>query len=410
MTQLPENYLRLSDKLKESILLFMFIAVPVITRAQSAEVKNYLESLKQAGKEPIAFMKDALLKADLLIFDDAAHSAQEPFDFYQQLIRDPQFNKKVKFIFIEVFSISSQPYLDRYLANPDKDSTILFPVFQNDFSGYGWRYETYFSLLKTVWELNQHFQEKEKIRVIGVDQPIFWEGIKTYHDYEVFLNSLDARDYFMYLQIVKNMNNFNGNDKGIFFTNTRHAYTDLHSKDGKLIWNCGTFFRLLYPEKTISIRIHNASLLVENQAKADRKTAEGTEGITFKWVKMDNGKWDSAFALNLNKPIAFYLQSTPFGKYPYIGNQMLNIKPGQNMLNAYDAMLFLGPIDSLHFSSTVDFIYTSDFKKELLRRIKVLYDGKTDELLKENEASTLEKYIDKTVRKENRTKNNLIRE
>lgn len=396
---------------KSRIRLFFFFALfilPLSFLGQSKDVKNYLQSLHQQGKEPVQFMKEALRKADLLIFDDAVHSAQEPFDFYQQLIVDPDFHTRVRFIFIEVFSITSQPYLDRFLSSPDMDSSILFPVFQNDFSGYGWRYDTYWALLKTVWQINHKLPEKERISVVGVDQPVYWESIKTYEDYELFSNSLEARDYFMYLQITRHMNDFKMGQKGIFLTNTRHAYTNLHSKDGKQIWNCATFFRQWHPGKTISIRIHNATLLVEKKVEAKHKTAQGTEGVSFRWVKMDNGKWDSAFALYGNKPFALYIKSTSFGSTPYIGNQMLGAKKGETMLNAYDALLFLGPIESLHFSGKFDFIYTANFKKELARRLNILYDGKTEDILKEYGQSTIEGCINILTRKEDRQSNTLI--
>jgi hypothetical protein len=125
---------------------------------------------------------------------------------------------------------------------------------------------------------------------------------------------------------------------------------------------------------------------------------------------MDHGRWDSAFAYNSNKPVALYLAGTPFARTPYLGNQMLNSHPGETMLDAYDALLFLGPIESLHFSATIDFIYTESFKAEVARRVKVLYDGNIESLLKENRVNTLDEYIQLVVRRGERRTNNLIKD
>ena len=34
--------------------------------------------------------------------------------------------------------------------------------------------------------------------MIGVDQPIYWEGIHSKEQYNIFSESLMARDYFMF--------------------------------------------------------------------------------------------------------------------------------------------------------------------------------------------------------------------
>ncbi len=389
------------------LLCYLSILTSIPCVAQSDAVLKYARVLKLNGNSPKQFVNDALLKADLLIFDDAIHSAQEPFDFYQELLRDQNFNSKVKFVFIEVFSIATQPHLDRFMASPIRDRNLLKPVFQNDFSGFGWRYETYLALLETVWEVNQKLPDSEKIKIIGVDQPIFWKGINSREDYEAFNHSLNARDYFMFLEISSHLTNFTSGKKGIFLTNTRHAYTDLHASDGTLFWNCATFFHQRFPGKTLSIRLHNVSLSIEKIMNATQKTIEGTDGISYKWVKVDNGKWDSAFALNNNKPVAFPLANNSFGKTKYIGNQMLQSRDDQTMSSAYDAIIFLAPQKSLYFSATLDFFYDDDFKKELKRRIEIIYGPDISPFLKQNNCSGLDECISIIANREAKKKNTL---
>ena len=64
------------------------------------------------------------------------------------------------------------------------------------------------------------------------------------------------------------------------------------------------------------------------------------------------------------------------------------------MEDAYDAIIFLKPLNQLHFSATTDFFFTPDFKKELKRRITILYGGRIKDMLNEYKVKTIEECID----------------
>lgn len=86
---------------------------------------DYLNVINKSGQEPVKFVNNLLNDHDLLILDDALHLAKEPFDFYQKLIKNDQFKSKVKYIFIEVISITSTEDFIEYVKhnskiNPDK--------------------------------------------------------------------------------------------------------------------------------------------------------------------------------------------------------------------------------------------------------------------------------------------------
>ena len=76
---------------------------------------------------------------------------------------------------------------------------------------------------------------------------------------------------------------------------------------------------------------------------------------------------------------------------------MLNIAPNQTMYDAYDALIFLGPVEKMHKTALVDFIYTNEFKKEVERRYRILY---TEEQIKKEfddyGVNDLKKLIEKT--------------
>jgi hypothetical protein len=387
--------------LRNTILLLCFFLTQ-LTQAQTTTQNNaaaHARDLKRFGKTPAAFVSQALNTHQLIVFDDAMHQAEEPFHFYIQLLLDSNIRKKINIVFIEIFGINAQPDIERYLNAAVKDSTLLSPVFQNDFTGYGFRYQTYLDLLSTLWDINHQLPQSDRIRVIGVDQPVYWEAIHTSEDYSVFQESLIARDHFMYRKIADEMQEFSGELKAIFLTNTRHAYKGIRNAKGQFYENVTTLLSQRYPRKVFSIRIHNATLLVKKQkSAASGGTTEGLDRFIYEWGMIDNGAWDKAFAANRNSPVGIPLSNSVFGSAPYVGNHMLNVYPGQKMLNAYDGLVFLAPISQLHRSAKFDFIYTYQFKQEMKRRISILYDNDTNALLQKEKLSTLEEYIDKLTK------------
>ena len=209
------------------------------------------------------------------------------------------------------------------------------------------------------------------------------------------------------------MKNFNGKKKGIFLCNTRHAYKNIRRSDGELYWNTMTFFQQLNPGKVFSIRIHNVTLLLERASTSSSNSRPSTEGLNeviYKWAKMDNGRWDSAFAMNFNNPVALPLKNSLFGKTAYVGNLMLNVAKGTTMADAYDALIFLAPVTQLHFSAHMSYLYTPQFKPELERRIKLLKGNDYGSYLKENNATDFEDFYRKNFTYDAVSENKLIKE
>ena len=367
--------------------------------AQSKKLQPYVAALQEKGDEPINFVLEKLDKYDLILFDDALHTAVEPFEFYQKLIKNCDFRKKAKVIFLEVVAMNQQPALDAYFASEVHNPALLFPAFQNDFSGTGWTYQTYFDLLETVWQTNRTLPPDERYTVIAVNAPVFWKEIHTPEDLALFRQSLAGNDYTMYKNILSHLDNFKSGKKGIFLTNTRHAYKCIKNSDGDIYWNCGTFFHEFQPGKAYSVRFHNINFTFEKKIERDPnapKTTQGLENKVLKWVRMEKGLWDSAFAANGNKPVALDLANTPFGDADYIGNHMLNVAPNQTIYDAYDAIIFLAPVEQLRQTAISDAIFTDDFKLELERRFPILYtETQLASLLENSGAKTIREYIDR---------------
>jgi hypothetical protein len=381
--------------------LFFFLLLLIVSNAysqNSGKLTFYLNALNEKGKEPIYFILEKLNKYDLILFDDALHTSVEPFEFYQDLIKNSDFQKKIKYIFLEAIAINQQPSLDAYFNSETNDLQLLYPAFQNDFSGTGWPYKTYFDLLQSIWKINSTLSVQDRFKVVAVNAPTYWDEIKTQKDLELFRLSLSGNDYTMYKIILSYLDDFKSGKKGIFLTNTRHAYKGIKNSENKYYLNCGTFFYLHNPGRTYSVRFHNINLSFEGKKEVDSKipkTTEGLEDVIVKWVRIGNGIWDSAFEAFGNTPVAFDLKDTPFGKTVYLGNHMRNVAADQTMYDAYDALIFLAPVETQRQTAKVDLIYTEEYKHELERRSKILYTKEQlDNILKNYGLKSIRDFID----------------
>jgi hypothetical protein len=123
------------------------------------------------------------------------------------------------------------------------------------------------------------------------------------------------------------------------------------------------------------------------------RTTEGLERIEYRWDRMEAGAWDRAFRDYGNRPVAVPLEGTAFGRAPYVGNHVLDVAPGQTMADAYDAVIFLAPLEELHQTALVGSLYTPAFREELARRLKLLYSEDLARMIAESGATDLAGYV-----------------
>ena len=110
--------------MKKRFVLAIMITLIVLhqPKAQNIHPKllPYYQVLKTKGFPPVKFMLEKINTHDLLIFDDGLHLAQEPFDFYQQLIKNKAFAKTLNYVFLEILPVTAQRHLDAFLNSPNK--------------------------------------------------------------------------------------------------------------------------------------------------------------------------------------------------------------------------------------------------------------------------------------------------
>jgi len=83
------------------------------------------------------------------------------------------------------------------------------------------------------------------------------------------------------------------------------------------------------------------------------------------------GLFDSAFAAVGDQPIAFPLDTGPFGEQPF--DAMPDRRFAGAYRDGYDAYLYLGPLEDEVFSPLIPGFYTDEFVKELERRTRIMW-------------------------------------
>jgi hypothetical protein len=377
------------------LALIIWIAV-VSPGLADDQLNGHIAALDKNGKEPIGFVVGKLKKYDLIIFDDALHTLKETFQFYEELVRDPEFQSLKPIIFFELLPINKQSALDTYFNTIPEDISLTYPAFKE---GTGFSFQSYFDLLHTIYEVNLTLPKGQKIIVRGVTNPNYWDSIKTREEASIAINRAKlGRDYDMYRWILDDMNSFKNGKKGVFLTNTRHAYKGLKNKKGKYLWNTGTFFNQWYLGKTYSIRFNAPFLKVERekQSSSDMSTDGGMGELRFSWRRAAKGLWDTAFAEKGDNPVAISLNSTVFGDAAYLGNNTHIAMDGQTMKDVYDAVIHLTSLDNLTKTASGGHIYTdSTYKIELVRRFKLIKsEEEIKRILAQKNVNTLEEYVD----------------
>ena len=364
------------------VALCLAVASGVAAADEEDRLTPYVQALAEHGRDPVELVVETLAERDLILFDDAVHSAVEPFAFYERLVRSPTFRRRARLLFVEVFHVDQQHHLDAYLASRPEDLTLLRPVLQSDYAGTGWALSTYLSLLRTVHQVNRTAPARARLRVVAVSNPWCWRCIDSADDLRLARKALVGRDHLMYRLILDELDGAGDTDgdtaraKGVFLTNTRHAYKHIRDRRGRTFWNTGTFFHLWHPRRSYSVRLHSVALHIDRRREPDADTAATTAGmerLDYRWVRMEDGLWDSAFRAYGDRPVGIELAATPFGRAGYVGNHMHDAMPGQTMADAYDAVIFLAPLEEQRVSGTVELPYTPEFLNEVARRYRLLY-------------------------------------
>ena len=294
----------------------------------------FFEYLKTNAYDPKTFILNKLSENKLVMYGEI-HFRKASWDFLQTVVNDKLFRENTGVIFMEMAS-DKQPELDQFYSNKSIDRELLLNVFR-DYMLAGWNDKGKFDFLISVWYLNQKLPDNKKIKIVAADTPrIFTEdGIKY--------DTVD-RDQFMAGAIVKYLNTKKDKRNALFIVGSGHLY-----KTGT---TAGSILAQKMPSSTYSIFTH----------------CPRVDNFIIVHERIRYGIFDYAFYKNGNKPVAFDLKNSPFGKEPFDG---LYLDGSGIYQNNYDGYIFLGSLDTEINGELLLDMYDDKFITEIERRYKL---------------------------------------
>jgi len=313
-------------------------------------LKPYVEFLRERGREPHAFVMEALAKYALVVMGEI-HNRPTYWAFNRELVRDPAFAASVGTIYLELPS-NDQPSIDAFLAGDTCRQELVVQMLR-DMMDWGWPCRPTLEFFVAIWEVNQKLPVDKKLRIRLVDMQRPWEKIQKRADWQ---NYEVDRDLFMAQNILKDRQARAGERHGFFIVGMGHAMEGLYCADRTTRRRtAGWHLQQALGDQLFTIFQHAPVMTNHGQ----------TSG------RLALGLIDSAFAQLQDRPIAFALHEGPFGKLPFDG--MPDAGAYGTFTDGYDAYLYLIPLEDEKRSPLIGGFYSDEFAREMDRRSRLMY-------------------------------------
>jgi hypothetical protein len=316
-----------------------------------AHLKPFVEFLKSKAEEPKGLVMKALAEHKVVIMGEIHHRPRY-WAFNCSLVTEPEFARHIGVIYLELPS-NDQNLVDTFLAGNDCDTTPVIEMLR-DMLWMGWPDQPMLDFFVTVWMRNQRLGPEQRLRIVLVDMQRPWSQIKERGDWRRYDTD---RDRLMADNILRDIREHPAETRnGLFIVGVGHTALDLEYLPEFSVKSAGWHLReALGPDDVYAIFQHRA--VQTNMGRVDGRLCLGL--------------FDSAFAAQGNKPMAFPLDVGPFGKEPY------DADPENPVISTYadgfDAYLYLGPLETEIRSPLIAGFYTDAFVQELDRRFRLMY-------------------------------------
>jgi hypothetical protein len=153
--------------------ILLLVILPTLLRAQALPQDGVTGIVRAFRDYPIVAIGEI-------------HSIRQAGDFYDSLVRDPEFQKTVNDIVIEFASRRSQPILDRYINGENVPPEELRQVWRNTTKVFAFESPVYAHFLSTVREVNAGLPPRKRLRVLAGDSWIDWSTVTTHEQWESY--------------------------------------------------------------------------------------------------------------------------------------------------------------------------------------------------------------------------------
>ncbi len=273
---------------------------------------------------------------------------------------NPKFTEVVGTIFVELPS-NQQMKLDRFFSSKTLDTKILLEVLRSE-QIYGWWDRGEYEFLINVWKLNQNLSKRKRINVVGTDAQLDYEKIKTAEEFEKQSLLLCDRNTNMANIIETTIKTKKDRRNSLFIVGYGHAYKS--QVPGGYSKAKGKKPAITAATQLVK-RFANDSIFVVLQ-HVPMGTNSGALGLVRK------GLFDKVFEKMGNKPVAFSLENSPFGKEPYdVDYERCFDSRFGNYADNFDGYIFLNPLKNEDSDYILYDIWSEKFVEEMKRRAKI---------------------------------------
>ncbi|UMB55103.1 hypothetical protein MKD41_06405 [Lutibacter sp. A64] len=341
--------------------LLLIMLFPFYCYSQNAEIKPYVQSLKNIEKTTA---KDYIIQQfkehDIVILCERDHSDISQYELIKEILSDNYFKKHVKNVFTEIGVINLQPEITKFLKTRRLDSLYVdkkLNEFQQNASFYPvWERFPYYYFLRTIYNINN--TSKNQISLYPSDSEFDWNQIKTVEDYtREYEIEIEPRDSIIAYNIINQYEKIKAknNKKALIILNIRHAYK-IHTitPDNTIVKNAGKYLSDYFGEKAVSI-LSNRPIFYKSE-----------KGWNYKLIK--DGKWDAAFKFMNIDNIGFDFNNS------YFGNDSFDLQEVKNKLkykNVFDGFVFYKTIEEHNLVDYFNGLISKDFEKEFFRRLTI---------------------------------------
>lgn len=357
------------------IIICFFISCSQKSNSLISKYTLFLEEINTTSEDyVISLFKDY----DIVILCERDHAEITQYEFISRLISSDYFINNVGNIFIEIGSHNWKSRIDSVLlysnSNEEEANNYILNI-QRAVSSYPlWSKYSYYSFLKSVYNVNKNLDLSKKIKVYPLEPYFEWSNVQDENEYfntqeNMNRDSLMAFNTFAFYSTLPKHRK-----KVLIIQNHFHAFASLENVDG--IYNY-----MYYLKKLIDIPI--ANVFIHNFA---------SDWDDENYIPIQNGKWDAAFSISNKSNVGFNFHNTPFGKdnFDLITDFVFDF----NYQDIFTGMIYL-PLDSCEYLWGIPGIIDESFMPEIIRRHKIVgYPTDLDSIMNWYNILETETYLD----------------
>ncbi|MCT4640176.1 MAG: hypothetical protein N4A72_20940 [Bacteroidales bacterium] len=355
--------------MRNIIYLLVTLITCSYTYAQT-DLNNLTAFLKTQNQLPKDYVIELFKTNDIVIIGERDHRDTTQYDVLIDIISDPYFINNVGHIYTEVGVINMSENVNKVLKGKynscqefDKEFTKMYR--DMDYNPIWEKYNMY-KFMRAIYKINS--KTDKKITITLIDNEFNWEGI-TAREYRYFKNGL--RRNYHYRDSILAYN----------FMDSYEIQKPVNARKKALVI-------ISRPHAVKMDMMYNNNIIKSTGSYIYDKYCDNVKVVLFNWYKWmppgwfdwmperkyeltADGKWDAAFELTNNTPVAFNIASTPFGKtvFDYNYEQLIQFQ------DVADGIMYYKPFYKFVATKGIPNIIDNDFEDELLRRV-LLFNGR----------------------------------